>query len=51
VKPKAKRRRKAIFSSRKQIIASRMRQQKQQYASLNGTVKTLEFSPPHTVKV
>ena len=48
VKPKAKRRRKAVFSSMKQIIASRMRQQKQRYASLNDTVKALEFSPDHT---
>jgi len=48
VKPKAKRRRKALFSSRKQIIASRMRQQKQRYDSLNSTVKALEFSPDRT---
>jgi len=45
VKPKPKRRRKPVFSSRKQIRASRMRQQKQQYDSLNSTVKALEFSP------
>jgi len=45
VKPKPKRRRKHVFSSRKQIRASRMRQQKQQYVSLNNTVKALEFSP------
>ena len=44
VKPKPKRRRKAIFSSRKQIAASRMRQQKQRYDSLNNTVKALEFT-------
>ena len=48
VKPKPKRRRKALFSSRKQIRASRMRQQKQQYESLNSTVKALEFSPERT---
>jgi hypothetical protein len=47
-KPKAKKRRKAFFSSRKQIRASRMRQQKQQYDSLNSTVKALEFSPDRT---
>ena len=47
-KPKPKRRRKALFSSRKQIRASRMRQQKQQYDSLNSTVKALEFSPDRT---
>ena len=45
VKPKPKRRRKAVFSSRKQIRASRMRQEKQKYDSLNSTVKALEFSP------
>ena len=47
-KPKGKRRRKALFSSRKQIIASRMRQEKQRYDSLNSTVKALEFSPDRT---
>ena len=44
-KPKPKRRRKAVFSSRKQIRASRMRHEKQKYDSLNNTVKALEFSP------
>ena len=44
-KPKPKRRRKAVFSSRKQIRASRMRQEKQKYDSLNSTVKALDFSP------
>ena len=48
VKPKAKRRKKELFSNRKQIIASRMRQQKQKYDSLNNTVKALEFSPDRT---
>jgi hypothetical protein len=48
VKPKPKRRKKPVFSSRKQIRASRMRQQKQQYDSLNSTVKALEFSPDRT---
>jgi hypothetical protein len=48
VKPKAKRRRKALFSSRKQIIALRMRQEKQRYDSLNNIVKALEFSPNRT---
>ena len=48
VKPKAKRRRKAVFSNRKQITASRMRQQKQRYDSLNSTVKALEFSLDRT---
>ena len=47
-KPKAKRRRKAIISSRKQIRASRMRQEKQEYDSLNSTVKALEFFPDRT---
>ena len=41
--PKAKRRRKAIFST-----ASRMRQQKQQYDSLNNTMKALELTPNRT---
>lgn len=46
VKPKAKkRRRKAIFSTRKQRLASRMRQEMQRFDSLRGTIKTLEFSP------
>jgi hypothetical protein len=45
LKPKPKRRKKPVFFSRKQIRASRMRQQKQQYDSLNTTVKALEFSP------
>ena len=48
VKPKPKRRRKAVFSSRKQIAASRMRQQKQRYDSLNNTVKALEFTQDRT---
>ena len=48
VKPKAKRRRKAVFSSRKQLVASRMRQQKQRYDNLNNTVKALEVSPERT---
>ena len=48
VKPKPKRRRKAVFSSRKQIRASRMRQEKQKYDSLKSTVKALEFSPDRT---
>ncbi len=47
-KPKPKRRRKAVFSSRKQIRASRMRQEKQKYDSLKSTVKALEFSPDRT---
>ncbi len=47
-KPKPKRRRKAVFSSRKQIRASRMRQEKQKYDSLNSTVKALEFTPDRT---
>ena len=47
-KPKPKRRKKPVFSSRKQIRASRMRQQKQPYDSLNNTVKALEFSPDRT---
>lgn len=46
VKPKArKRRRKALFSTRKQRLAARMRQEKQRYENLTSTVKTLEFSP------
>ena len=48
VKPKAKRRRKALFTTRKQRRASRMRQQKQEYDSLNNTMKALEFSPDRT---
>ena len=48
VKPKAKRRRKALFTTRKQRRASRMRQQKQEYDSLNSTVKALDFSPDRT---
>ncbi len=48
VKPKPKKRRKAVFSSRKQIRASRMRQEKQNYDSLKSTVKALEFSPDRT---
>ena len=48
VKPKPKRRRKAVFSSRKQIAASRMRQQKQRYDSSNNTVKALEFTQDRT---
>ncbi len=47
-KPKPKKRRKAVFSSRKQIRASRMRQEKQKYDSLNSTVKALKFSPDRT---
>ena len=48
VKPKAKRRKKALFSTRKQIRASRMRQPKQPYDNLNNTVKALEFFPYRT---
>ena len=48
VKPKAKKRRKALFTTRKQRRASRMRQKKKEYDSLNITVKALEFSPDRT---